>query len=147
MSQLDNKIAIVTGASQGIGKAIAIRFSQEGAKVIITARNRSGLKSVANQISAIGHQALVLVADLGVYKDINRIVANTISEYGRIDILVNNAGIIHPPIDLIDLKPELWNRVIKVNYPAASCGAFKNFRPTVLAEYFWHSFGSVCIVL
>jgi len=118
MRQLENKIALITGASQGIGKTIAKKFSREGACVVITARNKNGLESVAGEINDSGHKTFIIEADLSHLQDIRRIVSETIKECGRIDILVNNAGIIHPSIDLIDLDPNLWNEVININLTA-----------------------------
>jgi len=90
---LKNRVAIVTGSSQGIGKAIACGFAREGAKVTICARTESTLKTTAEEIeSAFGTEVLPFPADLGVKENIQAMVNATANKFGRIDILVNNAG-------------------------------------------------------
>jgi NAD(P)-dependent dehydrogenase (short-subunit alcohol dehydrogenase family) len=113
MRRLENKIAIVTGASKGIGKAIALTFGREGAKVVATARTTEVIEHVVNQLKQT--EALAITADLGVERDIQRIADETLVRFGRVDILVNNAGIIHPPINLVDFDTNLWRQVIDVN--------------------------------
>jgi len=120
MQQLDNRIALVTGASKGIGKAIALAFAQNGAHVAVTARTTDELDALADQISEIGTDALPITANLSQEADIQRIVDATLDRFGRIDILVNNAAIIHPRIDLVNFDADLWRRVIDVNLNAAA---------------------------
>jgi len=121
MKKLENRIAIVTGASKGIGKAIALAFGREGANVVVTGRTTEAIGAVRDQIlQQTGLEALALTADLELETDIQRIATETLSKFGRIDILVNNAGIIHPRIDLIDFDPAMWRQVIEVNLTAAA---------------------------
>lgn len=115
MRKLENRIAIVTGASQGIGKAIALAFGQQGAKVVVTARTTDAIEAVANQLREIGTEALAITADLSVETDIRRIAEETVKRFGGTDILVNNAAIIHPRLDLVDFNTNLWRQVIDVN--------------------------------
>ena len=115
MRKLENRIAIVTGASQGIGKAIALAFGQQGAKVVVTARTTDAIEAVANQLRKIGTEALAITADLSVETDIRRIAEETVKRFGGTDILVNNAAIIHPRLDLVDFNANLWRQVIDVN--------------------------------
>lgn len=115
MRKLENRIAIVTGASQGIGKAIALAFGQQGAKVVVTARTTDAIEAVANQLREIGTEALAITADLSVETDIRRIAGETVKRFGGTDILVNNAAIIHPRLDLVDFNANLWRQVIDVN--------------------------------
>ena len=115
MRKLENRIAIVTGASQGIGKAIALAFGQQGAKVVVTARTTDAIEAVANQLREIGTEALAITADLSVETDIRRIAEETVKRFGGTDILVNNAAIIHPRLDLVDFNANLWRQVIDVN--------------------------------
>ena len=89
---LTNKIAIVTGGTQGIGKATAMRLAAEGACVAIVARDRSRLDRVAAEMAATGGRVVAVQADVGHAADCVRIVAETIAAFGRLDILVNNAG-------------------------------------------------------
>ncbi len=120
MSTLENRVAIVTGASQGIGKAIALAFGREGARVVATARTTDAIERVVAQIEEAGSEGLAVTADLGVEGDLGRLVTRTIDRFERIDILVNNAGIIHPRIDLVDFDPKLWRQVIEVNLIAVA---------------------------
>lgn len=120
MGLLDNQVAIVTGASKGIGRAIALAFGREGARVVVTARTTTELEQLAAQLRQGGAEALVVTADLANDQDLARIVAETRATFGRIDILVNNAALIHPPLDLVDFEAELWRQVIAVNLTAAA---------------------------
>ncbi len=89
---LKEKVALVTGGSRGIGKAIALTLAQEGANVAICARGKEALDQVAEQIGALGVEALAVQADVSKMDDIKKLVAETVEKFGRIDILVNNAG-------------------------------------------------------
>ena len=119
-NRLESRIAIVTGASQGIGKAIAVAFGAEGAKVTATARTTAAIESVCAEIVAGGSEGLAITADVSDESALQRIVDETLDRFGRIDILVNNAAIIHPKIDLVDFDPQLWRRVIDVNLIGAA---------------------------
>jgi NAD(P)-dependent dehydrogenase (short-subunit alcohol dehydrogenase family) len=90
--ELKDKVAIVTGGTQGIGKATAIRLAREGARVVIAARGRERLDAVAAEIRASGGAVAAVQADVGRPEDCERLVAETLKAFGRIDILVNNAG-------------------------------------------------------
>jgi 3-oxoacyl-[acyl-carrier protein] reductase len=87
------KIAIVTGASYGIGQAVAELFADEGAKVVLTARGKEKLDLAVNKIKAKGHKAIGVVADVGSVEDCKKVFDATLKEFGDIDILVNNAGL------------------------------------------------------
>ncbi|XP_049872003.1 glucose 1-dehydrogenase 3-like [Pectinophora gossypiella] len=89
---LNNKVAIVTGGSSGIGAAIAVKFVAEGAKVTIVARNEKKLAAVSGECQKNGSQPLIIVADVTKEDDAKRIINNTIKHFGKLDILVNNAG-------------------------------------------------------
>ncbi len=90
--QLKNKVAIVTGGSQGIGRASALRLAQEGASVVIAARGRELLDQVALEIRAAGGSVAAVQADVSRAEDCARLVAEAVGAFGRLDILVNNAG-------------------------------------------------------
>lgn len=93
MSRLAGKVAVVTGSSSGIGKAIALRFGEEGAKVVVAARRKSLCVETAEQISKKGGQAVVLQTDVSIEADVEALFAKAVSHFGRVDIAVNNAGI------------------------------------------------------
>ncbi len=115
MKELANKAAIVTGASRGIGRAIALAYGRAGANIVVTARTTSALEDVASKIREAGTEALVVTADMRQESDIQRIVDETMARFRKIDILVNNAALIHPLVDLVDMETDLWRRVIDVN--------------------------------
>ena len=112
---LNNKIAVVTGAGQGIGEAIAIRLANAGANIAILDLNLSSAKAVAKEIEKLGRQALPIQADVSQSTDVNAAVDKVLSEFGRVDILVNNAGIAGRTLPLTDLEESDWNTVIGVN--------------------------------
>jgi len=120
MGKLKGQTAVVTGASRGIGKAIAVMFASEGANVVVTARTEYAIDDLAGRIVQSGRSALAVTADLSIDSDLQRIVDETLANYGRIDILVNNAGIIHPRINLVDFDFELWRNVVAVNLEAVA---------------------------
>jgi 3-oxoacyl-[acyl-carrier protein] reductase len=120
MSQLNGKVALVTGASRGIGRAIALAFGEAGASVAVTARTAPALESVVTELSSKGVEALAIPADLSHESDIMQVTEQTLARFGHIDILVNNAGIVHPRVDLVDFDITLWKQVISVNLVAAA---------------------------
>src|SRR5690625_5705797 len=89
---LQDRVAVVTGASKGIGRACALAFAQAGADVVLAARTRTDLEEVAGAIRQLGRRALVVVVDTLREEDLDRLVTETTGEFGRIDILVNNVG-------------------------------------------------------
>lgn len=113
--RLENKVALVTGSSQGIGRAIAVRFAQEGADVIINYnRGLAGAQEVQAEIEAAGRRALVVQADLGQVAEIRRLVDTAVEHFGRVDVLVNNAGLeTHAPF--WEVKEEDYDKVLNVN--------------------------------
>lgn len=90
--ELNQRVALVTGASQGIGKAIALKLAQEGASVVLTARGEELLNQVVNEIRAAGGKAVGVAADVSKKEDCERLIRQTIEAFGKIDILINNAG-------------------------------------------------------
>ena len=112
---LTDKIAIVTGAGQGIGKAIAIRLATAGANVAVLDLNMDSAASAAREIEGAGGSAMPVQADVTQFNDVNAAVEKVISNFGRVDILVNNAGIAGRTLPLTDLEESDWNAVIGVN--------------------------------
>ena len=120
MADLQGKVALITGASRGIGRAIALAYAGAGASVAVTARSIEQLNALVAEIEAGGGEAVAVPADLALEADIQRIADTTVQRFGRIDILVNNAAIIHPRIDLVDFDPALWRQVLDVNLTAVA---------------------------
>jgi len=114
MSNLKDKVAIVTGASRGIGFAIASRFAAEGAKVVIIAANKEGAEEAAKTIKSHGGEALAFQGDVTSEERIKEIVSQVLNELGTIDILVNNAGI-HLGKSFWEEPLEFYDRQFKVN--------------------------------
>jgi len=111
MSKLENKVAVVTGGNQGIGKAIAFAFAAEGCKVVIAARNADKLEATRAELEAAGAEVLAQPTDVSVEEQVADLFSTTQKRFGQIDILVNNAGAFDGGrIDRISL--EGWNNVI-----------------------------------
>ncbi len=115
MSNLKNKTVLVTGASKGIGEAIARHCATKGANVLLAARNKSVLDMIVTDIRSQGGQALAVKCDVIHYNEVNRAVAQAVKTYNSLDILVNNAGLIDPIAHLADSDPETWGFVVDVN--------------------------------
>ncbi len=112
--KLKSKVAIVTGGGRGIGRAIALLFAREGARVVVTARSTDQIESVVKEITDAGGEAIAMSVDVANEDEVIKMVEETVDKFGGIDILVNNAGIIEPgPIASVD--SERWRRVIEVN--------------------------------
>ena len=111
---LENTVALVTGASSGIGAATAVSLAGLGAKVALVARRTDRLTDIANRLQADGATALVITADVTKQSEADKAVAETVSELGRLDTLVNNAGVmLLGPV--IDAPVEEWERMVQIN--------------------------------
>ena len=116
--RLNGKVAIITGAGQGIGAAIAHRFAQEGAQVVVNARTGAKVLNVVEDITASGGVAHGVPADIAESAGVEQLIAVTLQRFQGIDILVHNAGIF--PYHLLeDMDDDSWNQVINVNLTAA----------------------------
>jgi NAD(P)-dependent dehydrogenase (short-subunit alcohol dehydrogenase family) len=113
--ELQGKVALVTGAGSGIGKAAALRFAREGAKVGVLSHTEDEIRKVAEEIERAGGKAIPLVADVAADAQMKKAVADLVQAYGRLDIVFANAGIngVWAPID--ELQPEEWDRTINTN--------------------------------
>ncbi len=115
MTSLSGKVAIVTGASSGIGRAIAERFAEDGAIVVVNyAKSADKAQQVVTGIQAKGGKAVVFQADLSQVSDARRLVSDTAKQFGRLDILVNNAGMFLPKA-LVDTSEEDFDQIISLN--------------------------------
>jgi NADP-dependent 3-hydroxy acid dehydrogenase YdfG len=111
---LTGKVAVITGASSGIGEATAIALAAQGASIVVAARREDRLKSLAKRITDQGGKALTIVADVADEAHANEIIHKAHQEFGRVDILINNAGVML--LGLIDgANTEDWRRMINVN--------------------------------
>ena len=119
--KMDGLVAIVTGASRGLGRAIAKEFAGEGAKVVVSARRKTptGLPGTAvetaEQIRDLGGEAMALTCDVSDEEQVMAMVGQTIDMYGRIDVLVNNAGVMVLGETLLEIDPEAWDQSVAAN--------------------------------
>ena len=114
MQRLAGKIAIVTGSSSGIGKAIALTFGREGASVIVTARRKELCEKTVARIRKDGGEAMALQTDVTDESQVERLIEETVKRYGRLDILVNNAGI-GGEGRIAETSTEMFDRVMNTN--------------------------------
>ncbi|MFD1952974.1 SDR family oxidoreductase [Paenibacillus thailandensis] len=113
--RLEGKVAIVTGAASGMGKAIAELYAKEGAKVVVSDLNIDGAKAVAEGIEANGGKAIAIKTNVADLNDINAMIDTAVNEYGTLDILVNNAGIMDNMAPIGDVSDERWDLIFDIN--------------------------------
>ena len=133
MKSLENKVAIVTGASSGIGAAIAITFAAEGAKVVVSDINEEGGRSIVQDIKSKGGDAIFIKADTSKPEENERLVDETMKHFGKLDIAVNNAGVGGAAAPTGEYEIESWDKVIAINLS----GVFYGLRyqiPAILAN-------------
>jgi NAD(P)-dependent dehydrogenase (short-subunit alcohol dehydrogenase family) len=118
MGNLPRKVALITGGSRGIGKAVAVAYAREGAKVFICGRNEANLEEAAGEIRSVGGEVGWRAADIGKVEEAGELVREVRSLYGTIDILVNNASILGPRVPIIHYPLSAWEDVIRVNLTA-----------------------------
>ena len=125
---LHDKVAIITGASRGIGKAIALKFAECGAKVTLVARNLNELEAVQNTINQSGGHAQAIMGDVSNTKLFSEIVAKTLNKWKQVNILVNNAGITQDNI-ILRMKENEWDSVMNINLKGCFNGIKAITRP------------------
>lgn len=116
---LQGKVAIITGGSRGIGRAIALRFALAGATVVIGSRSLDNVRGVAGEIDQLGGLAMPVQAHVGRPEDIDKLVQHTIDAYGRLDILVNNAGTNPHFGPLLNADEGQWDKILDTNLKGA----------------------------
>ncbi len=112
---LEGKVAMITGASQGLGRALALAYAKEGARVVINARSEESIRPVAGEVEASGAEVLALAADVSKSADVERLVDAAVERFGGIDVLVNNAGVLGPRVAIAEYPEDEWRRVIDAN--------------------------------
>ena len=112
---LQNKVAIITGASRGIGRATALMFAKAGGSVVLAARSGDELQALVEEIKAAGGSALAIPTDVTSQADVDWLITSTMRAYRQIDILVNNAGVLNPIGKTWEVHPEDWQRLIRIN--------------------------------
>ena len=112
--RLQDKVAIITGAGAGLGKAGAFKFASEGAKVVVADYNEENGKAVAAKIKEDGGEAIFVKVDVSNWEQVQAMVDKTVEEFGTVDILVNNAGVTADAF-LVKMDHEMWDKVINVN--------------------------------
>ena len=113
--RLKDKVALVTGASSGMGLEIARLFAGEGASVVVVARRKDRLTALVDQITASGGKAVAVAGDVTREEDVRSAVRTAVTTYGRLDIVINNAGLMDRMDPVADLDDDIWNAVIDVN--------------------------------
>ena len=119
VKRLEGRIALITGASRGIGRAVALRFAQEGAKLILVAKSSSGLEEVDDEIRGLTNQSTTLVPmDMAKHDEIDKLGGSIYKRFGKLDILIGNAAILGPLSPMGHIKARDWELVINTNLTA-----------------------------
>jgi NAD(P)-dependent dehydrogenase (short-subunit alcohol dehydrogenase family) len=112
---LRDKVTLITGASQGLGRALALAFAREGARVVVNARREDSVRPVAGEAESAGAEVLAVAADVSKEADVQRLVGESVERFGKIDVLVNNAGLLGPRVAIEDYPEDEWRRIIDAN--------------------------------
>jgi len=115
---LENSSVVVTGGGSGIGRAAALRFAAEGARVLVADLNAEAAEATVRDIAATGARAVAVVGDLSEQAVVDRVIATAVDEFGGVDVLVNNAGIMDTMSATADVTDAEWDRVLRVNLTA-----------------------------
>lgn len=113
--KLKDKVALITGGGRGIGKAVALAYGREGAKLAICARTGSEIEEVAKEIRALGAECLAVVCDVSLEESVAKAVQEVQEKFGKIDVLINNVGVMTRPAPLAELEVRKWDYTISVN--------------------------------
>jgi NAD(P)-dependent dehydrogenase (short-subunit alcohol dehydrogenase family) len=138
---LKDKVAVVTGGGRGIGRAIALAYAREGARLVLAARSVGGLEETRRAVADLGGEALVVPIDISDVESVSALAQQVHVHFGRVDILVNNSGIAGPTAPLWEITPDDWDATFAVNVRGTflCCRAFL---PVMIAQ----SSGSVILI-
>jgi NAD(P)-dependent dehydrogenase (short-subunit alcohol dehydrogenase family) len=112
---LKDKVTLITGASQGLGRELALAFAREGARVVVNARSEESIRPVAEEMEDAGAEVLAVAADVSRGGDVERLVGEAVGRFGKLDVLVNNAGLLGPRVAIEEYPADEWRRVIDAN--------------------------------
>ncbi len=112
---LGGKIAIVTGGSRGLGRALCLGLAEAGADVVVASRNLGACTEVASEVEKLGRRALPVACDMERFEDIDQLAKRCFEHFGRCDVLVNNAGVSHAPNPLLETQRELVDKIYDIN--------------------------------
>jgi 3-oxoacyl-[acyl-carrier protein] reductase len=131
--KLEDKVAVVTGGAQGIGRAVARALGAEGAKVVVADLQADKAKSVSGELQALGIPALAVEVNVASESSVKRMAKETFDRFGRADILVNVAGIYFPKASVVDLSEQDWDRTIDINV-GSNFLCCREFAPSMRAQ-------------
>jgi len=132
MQDLEGKIVLVTGGSRGIGRSLALAFAGRGSHVVVTGRNQTGLNAVAQEICALGAEALAITCDVARRQEVEALRSEITSRLGSVQVLVNNAGVA-PAAGFLETGDDLWEEVLRVNL-TGTYHCCKAFLPGMIAS-------------
>ncbi|MGM9923270.1 MAG: glucose 1-dehydrogenase [Bacillus sp. (in: firmicutes)] len=124
MGRLEGKVAIITGAGAGLGKAITVLYAKEGAKVVIADMNMEAAEETVKEITEAGGQAVAVKTNVTIEEDIQAMIKTAVDQFGTVDILVNNAGIGDNMYAAANVPDDVWERVLSIN----TTGAMRSMR-------------------
>jgi len=131
--RLENKVALITGATSGIGRVTSVLFAKEGAKVVLVGRDETKGKEVIKNIKSLGGEAMFVKADVSKESDVQQMIRIALKEYGKLDVLFNNAGIVGPIKNVVDIREDEWNELMNINVKGVFFG-LKHAIPVMIKQ-------------
>jgi NAD(P)-dependent dehydrogenase (short-subunit alcohol dehydrogenase family) len=114
-SKLKDKVTLITGGGRGIGKAIALAYAREGARLVVCARTASEIEQTAKEVQSLGSECLAVACDVSLEEPVHKLVDTVQERFDRIDVLINNAGVMTRPVPITELEVKKWDYTIAVN--------------------------------
>ncbi|HLL57864.1 MAG TPA: SDR family NAD(P)-dependent oxidoreductase [Rubrobacteraceae bacterium] len=115
---LEEKVTLITGASRGLGRALALACAKEGANLVINSRSEDSLQPVVEEVQGTGAEVLSVAANVALETEVQKLVDGAVRRFGRIDVLINNAGLLGPRVAIQEYPEDEWRRVIDANLTA-----------------------------